>query len=64
MCTSTTPCHLVSNHEERNLLIRALSAAMRWKAHYTEKYDGDEANMTKLSQLLEQLSNLDDRFRE
>jgi hypothetical protein len=37
-------------------IIRAIAAAIRWRANYTDNYNGDDFNLSVLSQLLEELT--------
>jgi hypothetical protein len=45
--------------QRRDQLIKAIAAAMRWRAHYPEQYLGDADNMVILATLLEDLSQMD-----
>lgn len=42
-------------HKEE--IIKAISAAIRWRANYQEKYNGDDYNLMILSELLAALVN-------
>ncbi|MGQ0738373.1 MAG: hypothetical protein ACT4OJ_04870 [Bacteroidota bacterium] len=41
----------------KDSLLKALAAAFRWRASYPEDYNGDDHNLTVLSQLQEQLTD-------
>jgi predicted metal-dependent RNase len=43
--------------QQRDEIIKAIAAAIRWRASYTENYNGDDYNLYTLSILLAQLSN-------
>ena len=40
----------------RNVLIKALSAAIRWKAFYPENHRGDDENLVAISKLIDALT--------
>lgn len=52
---TTTTSRPIFTDEERVRIIKAIAAAFRWKAVYTEDYKGDDDNMTVLAQLQEKL---------
>jgi hypothetical protein len=43
--------------QHKDEIIKALSAAIRWRANYQEKYTGDDYNLMILSELLAALVN-------
>lgn len=43
--------------QQRDELMKAIAAAIRWRASYTENYNGDDYCLYTLSVLLSELSN-------
>lgn len=44
--------------EQKESLLKALAASIRWKASYTEQYKGDDENMAVISRCVEELAEL------
>ena len=44
--------------EEKEQLIKAFAASIRWKANYTENHTGDDESMVTISKCLEELAEL------